>query len=183
MPSSNLGSPAVDGARQALCRELAGCMNAGTYTIRVRIVKPENAAAEGHFYAHSGKGWRKRPEKLVDHPVVAALEETLDMLGSKPHCDEWSVRCESHADRRDTELQFHPDKIKPHLGPKLESALYGLLFRDHHDSKKDVRRSIRTPRPAQNRGPAPAARKGGAKNAGRPAAKTARTSGWRRGSR
>lgn len=183
MPSSKAGSPAVDGARQALCRELAGCMNAGAYVIRVRIVRPESASAEGHFYAHSGKGWRKRPEKLDDHQVVAALEETLDMLGSKPHCDEWSIRRESHADRRDTELQFHPEKIKPHLGPKLESALYGLLFRDHHDSKKDVRRSIRTPRPGQNRGPAPAARKVAAKGARRPAARAARMPGLRRGSR
>jgi hypothetical protein len=151
MSSVHAGNPQVDAARQVLCREFAQSINDNKFTVRVRLVETAGKPAEALFQAHDGRGWHKAGEPITDRLFVKALNETLEMLASTEHHDAWSVRQQSHADGHDTELKFHREKLAGYLGDKLESALMGLLFRDHHDSSQDVRRSIRTPRPAQGR--------------------------------
>ncbi|MBI3862585.1 MAG: hypothetical protein HY290_11900 [Planctomycetia bacterium] len=87
-------------------------------------------------------------EAITDPRLVQALEEALAMLASKRHADEWSARRHSSPDHDDVDLQFHRDKLEDRSGEQIESLLAGLLFRDRHDSKKDKRQAIRTPRPA-----------------------------------
>lgn len=148
MSSSKTGSGAVDQARQLLRKECARGMSAGHFTVRIRIVQSAGEAVEAGFYFHGVDGWQKQPERITDRKLVQALAETLDMLVSKGQGDEWLVRRHKVSDGHDTDLQFHPDKFEGRLGKKLESVLEGLLFRDSHDSKKDKRRSIRTPKQA-----------------------------------
>jgi hypothetical protein len=146
MSSARLQSASVDKARQLISREFARLLNAGNYLVRVRIVRIGDEPAEAWFYAHHDNDWHKESGGITDRALVLALVETLEMLATKEHADEWSARKRASADYHDTEVKFHSDKLKSRLGGKLESALAGLLFRDAHDSKKDKRRAIRTPR-------------------------------------
>lgn len=146
MSSTKEGSPDIDQARELLCRTFARMVNAGSVTVRTRIVLSDQEPVEAWFYAHGGDGWQKDPEGVTGRELVRALQEATEMLASKGDGDEWSVKQHSSADCHDTDIQFHREKIQHRVGRKLESALMGLLFRDAHDSKKDVRRSIRTPR-------------------------------------
>lgn len=148
MSSSKTGSGAVDQARQVLRGECARSMSAGHFTVRVRISQSADEPVAAGFYFHGTDGWKKQPNQITDRKLVQALAETLDMLVSKGQGDEWLVRRHKVSDGHDTDLQFHPDKFEGRLGKKLESALDGMLFRDSHDSKKDKRRSIRTPKQA-----------------------------------
>jgi hypothetical protein len=144
MSSATSGSSAVDKARALLCQVFARMVNAGSTAVRTRIVQSSGEPVEAWFYAHSDDGWQKDPGGVTDRELVRALHESLEMLASKKHGDEWSARQQSSGDWLDTDIQFHRDKLEKRGGKKLESALMGLLFRDSHDSKKDVRRSIRT---------------------------------------
>jgi hypothetical protein len=146
MSSAKTGSLAVDQARQFLCREFARSMNAGNFTVRVRIARLSTGPVAAWFYSHRDDGWHKEPESVTDRELVVALDETLDMLASRGHCDEWLSRRHKAADHCDTDLQFHREKLEGHLGDNLEWLLTGLLFRDNHESKKDVRHSVRVPR-------------------------------------
>ena len=146
MSSSRAGSVAVDQARQLVRSECARSMRAGHFTVRVRIMQSAGEPVEAGFYLRGADGWQKQPEHITDRELVHALAETLDMLVSKGQGDEWLVHRHVVSDGYDTDLQFHPDKFEGRLGDQLDSALDGLLFRDSHDSKKDLRRSIRTPR-------------------------------------
>jgi hypothetical protein len=119
-------------------------VNSGSVAVRTRIVQSCGEPVEVWFYAHSSDGWRKEPGGVTDRELVQALHATLEMLASKEHGDEWSAKQQSSADCYDTDIQFHRDKLQQRSGKKLESTLMGLLFRGSHDSKKDVRRSIRT---------------------------------------
>jgi hypothetical protein len=145
MSSSKAGSLVIDEARQAICREFARCLNAGSFEVRIRMVNSGNHPVAAMFYAHKSKGWQKQPESIDDPELVLALDEALGMLASNHH-DDWSAQRRPHTDGYDVDLHFHPEKLKDRMGSHLESALMGLLFRDRHDSKKDSRRSIRTPR-------------------------------------
>jgi hypothetical protein len=136
----------VDQARLALCRELARCIKAGNYTVRVRVTTSAGRPVAVRADAHSGDGWHKQFECRDDHALIEAFDETLALLASTRHHDDWSAQRRAHADGYEVELQFHPDKFKDRAGSNLESVLTGLLFRDRHDSNKDSRRSIRTPR-------------------------------------
>lgn len=149
MSSAKAGSRAVDEARQVICREFARMLNAGTFTVRVRVAHSGDGAAEAWFYAHRSRGWRKEPDAITDPELVSAITETLDMLASRQHTDEWSVRRNKSRAYDDTDVQFHREKLEHRLGAKLGSALAGVLFRDSHDSKKDKRHAIRTPRSAR----------------------------------
>lgn len=149
MSSAKAGSLAVDQARQLLCREFARMLNAGTFTARVRIAHSSDGPAEAWFYAHRSRGWRKEPDAITDPELVSSIKETLDMLASREHTDEWSIRRHENPAYDDTDVQFHREKLEHRLGEKLESALAGVLFRDSHDSKKDKRHAIRTPRSAR----------------------------------
>lgn len=146
MSSSKAEGSAIDAARQVICREFARMLNAGTSTTRVRIVRTSGEPTEAWFYSHGDDGWHKEPGGITDRKLALALEETLEMLASREHSDEWSARKQSSSDFHDTDFHFHRDKVEPRLGDQLESALEGLLFRDRHDSKKDKRHAIRTPR-------------------------------------
>jgi hypothetical protein len=144
--SSKKGSAAIDRARETLCREFARMLRSGAFTLRSRIVRRGAEPVEAWFYAHRDDGWEKQSASIAEPALVQAIEETLDMLASKGHADEWSSKRHVVADHQDTDFQFHREKLQEHLGDQLESAIAGLLFRDSHDSKKDVRRSIRTRR-------------------------------------
>lgn len=146
MSSATSGSSAVDQARELLCRVFARMVNAGSFTVRTRIVHRSDEPVEVWFYAHRDDGWQKEAEGVTDLALVRAVQETVVMLASKEHHDEWSAKQHASADHHDTDLQFHREKLQSHLGQELESVLRGLLFRDSHDSKKDSRRSIRTRR-------------------------------------
>lgn len=147
MSSTNAGNTQADQARQVLCDQIARCMRAKRYSVRVRIAESDGNPVEANFYSHGDHGWQKEPQSITDGPLVGAMNETLEMLSSKAHHDTWTARRQLHAHGHDVDLQFHPEKLKDHFGDKLETALLGLLFRDQHDSKKDSRRNIRTPRP------------------------------------
>lgn len=146
MSSAKAESRAVDEARQLICREFARMINAGTSTTRVRIVRAGGEPTEAWFYSHGDEGWHKEPGGITDQKLVRALEQTLEMLASREHTDEWSARTQASSDYHDTDVRFHREKIDSRLGKQLESALTGLLFRDSHDAKKDKRHAIRTPR-------------------------------------
>jgi len=146
MSSARLQSAATDKARQLIGREFARLLNAGNHLVRVRIVRTGEQPAEAWFYSHRDNDWHKEPGGITDRALVLALAETLDKLATRQHSDEWSARKRTSADFHDTEFKFHRDKLESRLGAKLESALAGLLFRDAHDSKKDKRHAIRTPR-------------------------------------
>ncbi len=146
MSSSKAGSVAVDQGREILCREVARCINAGHFVVRVRIIKSAGRPAGVRISVHQEDGWKKHFEAMDDRALASAFDETLAMLASKAHRDQWSAKRRSHADGYDIDLQFHPEKFKDRLGAKLKSVVTGTLFRDSHDSKQDKRRSIRTPR-------------------------------------
>lgn len=148
MSSSKDGSGAVDQARQVLRSECARSMSAGHFTVRVRVTQTGGKPVAAGFYFHGADGWKKQPDRITDRKLVQALAETLDMLVSRGQGDEWLVCRHKVSDGHDTDLQFHPAKFEGRRGKKLESALDGMLFRDSHDSKKDERRSIRTPKQA-----------------------------------
>jgi hypothetical protein len=147
MSSVHAGNPQVDAARQILCQEIARCMKAKKYSMRVRIAETDGHPEHVSFYSHGGEGWQKESQAINDPVLVNAMNETLEMLASQEHHDGWSARRQSHSDVHDTDFQFHPDKFADHFDKGLESALMGVLFRDHHDSRKDIRRNVRTPRP------------------------------------
>jgi hypothetical protein len=142
MSSTKVSDDAVNRARATICEEFARMLKLGAFTVRVRIVKADDELREVWFYAHRADGWEKQPVRVTDRGLGGALQESLEMLASKGHHDEWSAKQHSAADFCDTDIQFHPQKLEEHLDDRLESVLAGLLFRDRHDSKKDVRRSI-----------------------------------------
>jgi hypothetical protein len=150
MSSAKAESLAVDEARRIICHQFARMLNAGSFTVRVRVAHNGDSAGV-LFYSHSDEGWQKESDALTERTLVLAVEETLEMLASKKHADEWSARQQASADHRDIDVQFHREKLEHHLGARLESTLAGLLFGDLHDSKKDKRRGIRTPRGGKGR--------------------------------
>lgn len=131
----------VDESRQELCGVLAQTLHDGCIRMRVRVPK---AADEAWFYRHHDNKWDKLNTVLRGPGVVQALNEQLVMLATKPHGDELQVTQHAAADWHDTEFLFHRQKLDEHEGEKLKSYLYGLLFRDHHDSGHDVRRHVRS---------------------------------------
>jgi len=150
MSSAKAESTAVDEARRIICHEFARILNAGSFTVRVRV-SHQGDSAVALFFSHRDEGWQKASDDLTDLTLVAGIEETLEMLASKQHADEWSARKQAHADHSDVDIRFHREKLEHHLGARLESTLTGLLFGDIHDSKKDKRRNIRTPRSGKGR--------------------------------
>jgi hypothetical protein len=149
MSARKEGSPLVDEARQLLCREIARCLKDKKFSVRIRVTEADGEQAEAWFYSHKEQGWQMEPRRLTDRPLVAALHETLEMLASKGHHDAWTARRHLHSAVHDTDLQFHVDKLRDCPDDRLEAVVMGLLFRDQHDSKKDSRRGVRTPRPVQ----------------------------------
>jgi hypothetical protein len=151
MGSAKAENLAVDDARQWICREFARLLNAGNFVARVRIVQTGGEPSEAWLYAHRDNDWHKESPALTDRTLVKALAETLDTLAIREHADEWLARKRVSADYQDIEMKFHREKLETRLGAKLESVLSGILFHDSHDSRKDKRRNIRTPR-AEGRG-------------------------------
>lgn len=145
MSSTKAGSAKIDEARQLICHEFARMLNAGIFTVRVRVDLVDKEPAEAWFYGKSESKWHKQAFAVNDKTLLRAVEEALETLLSRQHADEWSVRRATSADWRDTDLHFHREKLEQRLGKKLESMLTGILFHDAHSSKKDVRRNIRTP--------------------------------------
>lgn len=143
MSSSKTGAIAVDQARVELCRWLAKSLNGGLFHVRVRFPLVNGVPGEAWFYVHRDNTWHKETEIITDAPLVEALAEETDLLASKGHADEWSVRQNSAHDWKETDLQFHREPLADHLGKKLESYLMGLLFRDRHDSRQDRRQHLR----------------------------------------
>ena len=139
-------SAAIDQARELLCRVIARVVNTGSYTVRLRIVQKSGEPAEVWFYAHRNDGWQKEPDNVTDPVLARAMHETVDMLYSRGHGDDWSLRQHVSSDYRDTDIKFHREKLQDRLGEKLDDRLTGLLFRDTHDSKQDSRRAIRNRR-------------------------------------
>lgn len=129
----------LDAVRQELCREFARSLHSGALQVRVRL-HPQ--AGEAWFYEHRDNQWHKRDVVIRDPQLLAAVTEQLELLASKPQGDALKVTVHDSADWHDTDLTFRVDSVQPHLDRELESHLMGLLFRDHHDSGKDVRRHI-----------------------------------------
>lgn len=148
MSSTTAGSSQVDQAREVICHQIAGSLNAGRFAVRVRINTRNGQASEARFYSHGDQGWQNEAQPVTSAPLVRGIEETLAMLTSKGHGDEWSIRHNVHADGHETDIRFHREKLSASLGDGLAKVLDGVLFRDQHDSRKDSRRSIRTPHAA-----------------------------------
>jgi hypothetical protein len=146
MKSANEDTTVVDEARQLICHRFARMLNAGSFSVRVRITQSPAEAPAVRFYSHRHNEWHKEHDPITDPQLVRAIDETMQMLASKEHADQWLARKHASSDYRDVDLQFHRDKLEHRLGGQLEAALAGFLFRDSHDSAKDVRRGIRTPR-------------------------------------
>lgn len=142
--SSRQGSPFVDQARRLVCRVLARTIESGSMALRIRLEQSAGEPVHAWFYAHSEAGWEKQPDDVTDHGLLEAILEEMDLLTSKGHGDEWSCRDHTSGTHRDLDLHVHPEKFQGQDLKSLESAVMGLLFRDGHDSKKDVRRRIRT---------------------------------------
>lgn len=143
MSSSKAGAVATDEARTELCRWAAHALNAGLVHLRVRFPMTNDGASEVWFYVHRDNAWHKENEIITDAPLVAALAEEAELLASKGRADEWSARHQSTHDWMQLDIQFHREPLAKHLGPKLESYLMGLLFRDRHDSQQDRRQRLR----------------------------------------
>lgn len=131
----------VDTARHELCQEFAKSLRDGALQVRVRL-HPQ--MGEAWFYEHRENQWHKRDAVIRDPQLIAALTEQLELLASKPQGDAVKVILHSSADWHDTDVTFHRDAVKAHLGRLLETHLMGLLFRDHRDSGKDIRRHLQT---------------------------------------
>lgn len=151
MSSSKTGAAAVDEARTEMCRRFAGLMNAGSYQVRVRLPLADGKPSEAWFYGHRDNTWHKESDIIKNAALVAAIAEEVDLLASKKHSDDWSVRQNSARDWKEIEIKFQREPLAEHLGNKLASFLLGLLFHDPHDSKKDRREQVR-------RGPLPQGR-------------------------
>lgn len=145
MSSANAASARIDEARQVIGREFARMLNGGRFHVRVRVLRKDGASTAAWFYSHHDEGWHKEPEEITDRELLAAIEETLEMLVSREHADAWSTHRHTTADFQDTDVRFHGEKLVDRMGDKLESVLTGILFHDSHDSSKDKRRNIRTP--------------------------------------
>ncbi len=134
---------AVDDVRQILCAHLAQTLRGGVLSVKVRVF---DSPCEALFYAHSDNVWHIQDLAFRDAARVRALADELTRLAAKPHGDLVQVRQHATPHWRETELQFANEAIKRHSGGSLESYIRGILFGDHHDSKQDVRRRMRTPR-------------------------------------
>jgi hypothetical protein len=146
MSSAKSASQSVDEARDRICHEFARMLNSGAWTVRIRIATMPEGNNEVWFYSHRANLWRKEPDRVTDPELVLAIEETVEMLATRERADEWTIRRHDSHDVHDFVVRFHRGKLEQRLGANLESALEGLLFRDGHDSKRDKRRAIRTPR-------------------------------------
>jgi hypothetical protein len=146
MKSEKSAALFFDEAREIICHRFARMLHTGSFSVRVRIVTVLGKVAAVWFYAHRSDGWHKGRDPITHPQLVRALEDTLNMLASKGHAEQWSARKHSGSDYHDVDVQFHRRKLATRLGDELESALAGLLFRDAHHPTKDERRSIRPPR-------------------------------------
>jgi hypothetical protein len=146
MQSTDISNAAMDQARDVLCTEFARMLQSGASTVRVRVVLAGGAPIEAYFYAHRNRRWEIQPDKVTSPELSAAIAATLESLTSHEHHDAWSTKAHAAADYHETDFHFHRDELQTRPGESLVSEMNGLLFRDRHDSKKDIRRSIRTPR-------------------------------------
>lgn len=146
MKSTHEDTTLVDEARQLICHRFARMLNAGSFSVRVRITQSAGETPAARFYSHRHNEWHKEADPITDPQLVQAVDDTMAMLASTEHTDQWLARQHASSDFRDVDLQFHRDKLAHRLGEQLESVLAGFLFRDSHASGKDVRRGIRTPR-------------------------------------
>lgn len=137
---------AMDAARETLCQEFGRLIGEGAMTVRARVLMQNGEPVEVCFYGHQKKGWQLRPLKINERGLAAAIHATLEDLASTEHHDAWSVKQDAASDHHDTDIQFHREELQQLSENELKSRLNGLLFRDSHDSKKDVRRSIRVRR-------------------------------------
>jgi len=144
--TTRIDDTAVDQARETLCREFAHVLSAGAFTVRTRVLMNKGEPVGVCFYGHQNNGWQIQPGRIAGVALASAIHSTLEMLASAEHHDAWSVKQDSVADHHDTDIQFHKHDWQNLSKRELESEVNGLLFRDRHDSKKDVRRSIRARR-------------------------------------
>jgi hypothetical protein len=138
-PASPSNLP-TESARQFLCHRMSTLLADGACQVRIRLqAEPPSV----QFYRHQDNTWRRLEEYVRDRPLVEALADDLEMLASKPHGDRVEIRRQAASHYCDTDFRFEREAISQHLYQHLDSYLYGLLFRDHHDSKQDSRRQMR----------------------------------------
>lgn len=130
---------ATDEARHMLCSQIAQIVRAGSFRLRVRI---HEGSGEAWFYERHDNTWHKQELTLRNGPLVQALSEQLALLASKPHGDHVQVTQHDAADWKETDLQFQRECLQGHIDERLDTYVLGLLFRDPHDSKHDVRRHM-----------------------------------------
>lgn len=136
-------SALLDTARTEICNRFAALLNAGARQVRVRVSLTGKEPQAIWFYSHQNNEWHKSTDELTAPDVVGLVAEQMELIGSKPHGDVCSSRRHQAADFVDTDLTFHDDKIAGHVGDGLATFVFGLLFRDDHDSNQDRRQSLR----------------------------------------
>lgn len=143
MKKSADASPAVDQARQELCRLIVDGCEQGASNIKVRVNLKDGQPAAVWGYAHLDDQWQKLATSIGDPPIAAAVAEELNRLASAAHADQWSFRRQEFADRIEAEIKFHREVIDSHRGDNFESYLFGVLFYEPKAAKQSRRSSIR----------------------------------------
>ena len=143
MKESANASPAVDQARQELCRLIVHGCDQGASNIKVRVNLGDGQPTAVWVYGHIDNEWQKLTTTIHDPQIAAAVAEELDRLASAAHADQWSLRRQEFGDRIEAEIKFHRDAIDPHRGDNFESYLFGVLFYEPKAAKHSVRNSIR----------------------------------------
>ena len=135
------GSPSVSDVHRALCEQLSLRLHDGTVGVRVRL-HPQSTT--GWLAAHHDNAWHPKKTIVFEPAFFEILQTELDRLATCPHREQVQIRQQAASDWKETEFFFDRQGLAPYLNNKLSSHLEGMLFRDRHDAKQDVRRSSRT---------------------------------------
>lgn len=135
---------AADAARSALVHRLTELLQGDATHVRVRV-HGKQEFDRVWYYAKTNNRWTKQEGDVDDKSLAAAIEQELQLLASRGTTDTVSIRRHQTSDFIDTELQFTAAWLAERRGPRLESFISGVLFRDMHASGQDERRRIRTP--------------------------------------
>lgn len=130
-------------ARQTLCRFVEQWCERGVSNVKVRVNTKNEEPEDVWFYGRVGNVWEKLPETVEGSEFALLISMDLERLTASPHTEECQVRRKQYLDRIEFEIKFHHDDIVAHQGKQLSSYLFGILFRERHDTPDAKRQGIR----------------------------------------